>query len=95
MPPALREVRFKSSSGRPAPNSVQSTAQLRHNAGDVAHAPMFGDQPVLYAEDVARGEAQRLAGRRDAEIGAVMRARIDEARRDMILVADHGFDRDF
>jgi hypothetical protein len=50
-----REVRFKSKNGHPAPNPVQSAAQLRHDAGDVAHAPMFGDQPVLHPQDIARG----------------------------------------
>jgi hypothetical protein len=38
---------------------------------------------------------QRLAGRRDAEIGAVVRSGINETRGDLIFVGHEGFDRDF
>src|SRR5580704_2281173 len=49
-----------------------SALQLRDHAGDVAHAPMFGDLSVAQAKNVAGGEAQRPAGRRKTVIGAVL-----------------------
>jgi hypothetical protein len=70
-------------------------AQLRQNASDIAHAPMLDKQTILHPENVAGGEMQRLAGRRDAEIGAVVRAGIDETRSDMIFVGHDDFDGDF
>jgi hypothetical protein len=60
------------------------SAQLREDAGDVAHAPVLAELAILHREDVARGEAQLAMGRCDAEIDAVMSTGIDKTGRDAI-----------
>jgi hypothetical protein len=57
------------------------------------HAPMLGNLSVLDAEDIARGETQLFAGRRDAEVGAAVGTGIDETRRDLVGSQNLHFDR--
>jgi hypothetical protein len=56
---------------------------------------MLGDLAALDAEDIAGRKPYSSAGRRHAEIKAVVRAGVDEARRHMGIVCDHDFGRDF
>src|ERR1700744_2494255 len=62
-------------------------------AGDVAHAPMFGELAVRDAENIAGCESHPLAGRRQAEQRALLRPFIDEARRDLVVACNHRLDR--
>ena len=80
---ALALHRFSSSIAVSAMHEAGS-AQLREDAGDVAHAPVLAELAILHREDVARGEAQLAMGRCDAEIDAVMGASIDKTGRDAI-----------
>ena len=48
---------------------------------------MFGDPAVRDAKNVAGCEAELFAGRREAEIGACLRAFVDEARGEPVAVA--------
>jgi hypothetical protein len=69
-----------------------SAFDLRQYAGDVAHAPMLCDLAARYAEDIAGGESQAFPGRRHAQQHAMLRAGIDEARRDVVIGRDQYLD---
>src|ERR1700722_7033061 len=77
---------------RSSPPRNSSALQLRENAGDIAHAPMLGDESVSNPEYIARGEAQRLASGLNAEIDALMPPLIDEARRRFVARGKACFD---
>ena len=60
-------------------------AQLGENAGYVTHAPMLGALPVFHPENIAGGKAKGATSRGDPEVGAAMRAGIDEASRHHVV----------
>src|ERR1700683_4382956 len=55
---------------------------------------MFHDPAIANAENIARREAQRLSRRADAEIFALMRSGIDEARGRHVAARQRGLDGD-
>lgn len=55
---------------------------------------MLDDQSILHRENVAGSEAQFAPRRRRAEIDALMRADIDEARRDLVFARHDRLDLD-